>query len=651
MIAPASTGLPPLLLGAAALFWGWQTGNVAAGAALGALLEAPRWISFRLELSDADYRRIADFCAVLLAAVVALLFVNRGAAPGVLSSLRWLPVVLAPLYLAQRIGPGMRASALFLYVRQQLRRDAAYPDPRIDLGGPYLAALIIGAGTANVRNEGYFLGLVGLCAWALFALRPRAAPLAASLALLAAAAGAGYAGQAGLHRLQGLVEGWVEDWLVVLPNDAERTRTQIGAIGRMKQHDTVALRMSAKPSDPARPRLLHLASFNEYRGTSWIAREPPAAQAGASEAGGSIAGEALHRVSIVLRAQGGRAVLPLPAATVEILGLADGKVRRNPLGSVLTDAPKGWLRYEAAYLGGAAADAPAQYAAPGPQDLAVPAAERPALEQALKHLALDATAPVQAIERLEKHFSAFAYSTWRKTAPAAGKTALEDFLTDGRTGHCEYFAAATTLLLRAAGIPARYATGYAAIEYSDLEEAWVLRARHAHAWTRAYVDGRWVDVDLTPPTWAEAEAALAPPWESLLDILRWAAFRWTTRAETALSPLWWVAAALLAILLGATLLRRRRAVRLRAPAAAAARRWAGADSEFYELEKALAAGFRPREPHEPLGAWFAALQAHLPRDRRSQVAALLELHQRYRFDPLGLGKDEREALRAAGHAP
>ena len=35
------------------------------------------------------------------------------------------------------------------------------------------------------------------------------------------------------------------------------------------------------------------------------------------------------------------------------------------------------------------------------------------------------------------------------------------FLCEHRTGHCEYFATATTLLLRAAKIPARYAVGYA----------------------------------------------------------------------------------------------------------------------------------------------------------------------------------------------
>jgi len=67
------------------------------------------------------------------------------------------------------------------------------------------------------------------------------------------------------------------------------------------------------------------------------------------------------------------------------------------------------------------------------------------------------------------------------------------------------------------------------------------------------------------------------------------------------------------------------------------------DSEFYELERALAARYRPRRTDEPLASWFR----ELPQDVRDRIAAALELHQRYRFDPLGLNEAERLALRRA----
>jgi hypothetical protein len=49
--------LPRGLLAAGALFWGWQTGALAAGAALAVLVEAPRWTARRFEL---DRRIRAD---------------------------------------------------------------------------------------------------------------------------------------------------------------------------------------------------------------------------------------------------------------------------------------------------------------------------------------------------------------------------------------------------------------------------------------------------------------------------------------------------------------------------------------------------------------------------------------------------------------
>jgi transglutaminase-like putative cysteine protease len=46
------------------------------------------------------------------------------------------------------------------------------------------------------------------------------------------------------------------------------------------------------------------------------------------------------------------------------------------------------------------------------------------------------------------------------------ETPLARFLLRTRSGHCEYFATATVLLLRQLGIPARYAVGYAVHEAS-----------------------------------------------------------------------------------------------------------------------------------------------------------------------------------------
>jgi hypothetical protein len=624
---------PKLLVGAGVLFWGWQTSHPFIAVAMALLLEAPGYSRFRLEFSDTDYRRIADFSSALFAGVAVLLLVNQGTTRGVLSSLQWFPVVLAPLLLAQRAGAAglIRTSALFHYARRQLRRDPSTRDPLVDLSGPYVALLIIAAGAANSSAPGYFPGVIALSAWGLFAVRPRGVPKFAFAALVVFAAGAGYAGQIGLSHLQAALEAWVDDFLIMLPNDPERTLTRIGSIGRIKQHDSVALRLYAPEKEGERLRLLHSASFNEYKQGAWIAREP---QGRAPELTGTAAGTA----SIVLRVPGGRTLLPLPSGTLDIVGLTGLTPQRSGLGTVTTHTVGGWLRYEVGY-----ADADAGYAPPGADDLALPQAERATLERIASDLKLkDSSSPVQTLERF---FQGFSYSTWRESEVAAGMTGLEDFLLRAKSGHCEYFAAATTLLLRAAGIPARYATGFAAMEYSTLEGAWLVRARHAHAWTRAYVGGRWVDADLTPPSWVESEAELAPAWERLLDLARWAVFRWSTRSQEETSPLWWLAAAVLAVILAWRIVKQRRAVRLGSGSASAPRRYSGADSEFYALEKSLSVRYRPRAPHESLSAWFFEMKKQLRGEDEKQIRALLELHYRYRFDPRGLTPEERAALR------
>ncbi len=81
---------------------------------------------------------------------------------------------------------------------------------------------------------------------------------------------------------------------------------------------------------------------------------------------------------------------------------------------------------------------------------------------------------------------------------------IEKFLTETKEGYCIQFASALTLLLREAGIPARYTSGYVAAKfartsspdgayYSDVLD------ENAHAWTEVWFDGiGWVQYEATP---------------------------------------------------------------------------------------------------------------------------------------------------------
>lgn len=103
--------------------------------------------------------------------------------------------------------------------------------------------------------------------------------------------------------------------------------------------------------------------------------------------------------------------------------------------------------------------------------------------------------------------------------------ALEEFLLQRPPAHCEFFATATALMLRAEGVPTRYLNGFVVQERSFDDSYYVVRLKHAHAWIEAYLPGQgWVTFDPTPP------GALGDPTQphpsSLQSLLEWASNSW-----------------------------------------------------------------------------------------------------------------------------
>ena len=66
---------------------------------------------------------------------------------------------------------------------------------------------------------------------------------------------------------------------------------------------------------------------------------------------------------------------------------------------------------------------------------------------------------------------------------------IEDFVSEHRVGHCEYFATALTLMLRSQGIPARMVSGYMCdqSDWDSLGGYYQVRQYHAHTWVEAYL--------------------------------------------------------------------------------------------------------------------------------------------------------------------
>ncbi len=82
--------------------------------------------------------------------------------------------------------------------------------------------------------------------------------------------------------------------------------------------------------------------------------------------------------------------------------------------------------------------------------------------------------------------------------PRLDERPVDTFLFETRRGFCEHFASAFTVLMRAAGIPARVVTGYQGGEINDVGGYMIVRQSDAHAWSEIWIEGRgWVRVDPT----------------------------------------------------------------------------------------------------------------------------------------------------------
>lgn len=74
------------------------------------------------------------------------------------------------------------------------------------------------------------------------------------------------------------------------------------------------------------------------------------------------------------------------------------------------------------------------------------------------------------------------------------------FLFERKEGHCEYFASALAVMLRAAGVPSRVVTGFVGGVENPVSGWHLFRAADAHSWVEAWVDGAgWITLDPTPP--------------------------------------------------------------------------------------------------------------------------------------------------------
>ncbi len=249
---------------------------------------------------------------------------------------------------------------------------------------------------------------------------------------------------------------------------------------------------------------------------------------------------------------------------------------------------------------------------------------------------------------------------------------LRSFLFSEKAGFCEHYAAGLALLLRAAGVPSRVAAGYLGGEWNEVGRYLIVRQSDAHAWVEAWIGGRWVTLDATPPLGAASPFYaktgsiglytdwLRQRWDKYVmsyslrmqaDAVSagWSGMRRTgralglgpgARAAAMARPAAAVGAAALALFL---LLRRKRESRRRA----GAERHTPLPAPYGRLVRRLERSGLRNSPGIPMEDMVAAAVRSRP-ELSEDASRFLSLYLRDRFGPAPLPPDARaEAFRSA----
>jgi len=646
----------PLLIGAGVLFWGWLADFLIPAVIIATILEGARFVKFRWPLDFADFRRVTVLSDIFIFVVIIIVSTNKTVGLRGVLFIQWLPLITAPILIAQFYSKKERIHlwALFLTFRKTKNKKPKF-EPLVDLSYPYLILCVLSASAANMHDWRFYTGVLILVAYALQGARSGRYPVGVWLGLLILAAIAGYQGSVGLHQLQRVLENTALNWYMN-QNDADadpyRNRTAIGDIGELKLSGKILFRVRTS-SAAAIPLLLRETSYNVYHASMWFARKgaferlSPASDGRTWMLHPSETNPSL-RMMITEKLRRGKGLLKLPNGAWQISNLPVIKMEANPYGAVRVEEGPDMVNYIVRYHPEIVPDRP-----PEQSDLKIPDSEAPAIYQTGKALKLEKASPSETLKILKRFFyNNFKYSLRLEDSHDQGSP-LGQFLLHTRAGHCEYFATSAVLLLRAAGIPSRYATGYLVDEFSRLETCFVVRKRHAHAWTLAYINGRWQNFDATPPSWPGIEAENASQWQPLTDFFAYVWFKlseWRAKeGEGRKKTVWlWLLAPLI-LYLGRRFFLKKHVTRTSPsqPVTRVKDNLPGSDSQFYRIEEHLHAQGFTRRSGETLTAWVWRIKTVPNLNLNSRAFfAILKLHYRLRFDPQGISKADKTLLQS-----
>lgn len=632
------------------------------GIVLALIVESAHWVGFRWDINEESSNRIWQFNTIGIGLATILIFFSETAYLALPILLSWLPPLLLPMQLVQSYGMNNSLPlSTFSFLakhrhKRNLRLGLTETMVRINFGNVYFIATLIAATLGNQANTWpyslvFLPGIILLTGWQLRSISTnRPAPLVFALFI---AGGISLVGQNGLDQLADWLGNRGQNRSQFSPNTAS---TMLGRPGRVSLSPDIVWRLRTLDNSP-KPTLLRTGTYNILRGSTWQNLRVAATDFRDLDNIEPVTGEVYYLLKDNLTPEQQQEAiapdlprfnlrgtafaetpLPLPGNATSLREFELDGVECNSLGSVRVFPKRSVIEGNVLWKGGINPESEPVY----DEDFTTPERDREALRAVLEEIRIHDQATLdgklRAIRRwFERNFEYSMNLTINSTNYLAAPTpAITQFLTTTRKGHCEYFATATALLLREAGIPARYATGYAVIERDMKRNEYVIRGSHGHAWCRVWDEETesWIDFDTTPPSWLVAlnpNKSASQTFDDNLKRIREDFFLWRNRPSNRL------ASSLVMIFIGLALSafiakklwksKRRMLASQKTPGLAIPVTPTPLNALESHAEKRL--GGRP--PGQPFADWFLRLRSSLDDDRALKEA--VELHQRIRFDP------------------
>jgi len=553
---------PRYVVGLAILLWGVTTGQILIAGILAAMIEIVWMFSFRWKFTYGHIARAWYLCCVFGVLGVVLYLIDGKQLYHLRGLFAWLPLILFPLMFVQRYGASESVPLnTFSFVSRRRMRAAeadgeSYYPIMVNLGLPYIGCCLISAAIGEyVKANDYFLYVMMII-------------FAVTLFKASSSFGNRWAVFTVIFALMTVLSIGVRSSLVsmerrVLNNqnileDDDPTfdtgETSIGELGKLKLSKKVHWRLwmpSAGGGEEA--KLACVTTFDTYKINRWSSSYTllPAEKRYSNattidvdenttfryfdnETGKEVYDLDLNsgyrfRGSINTKTKdaGGAPVFSVPTisgffAVANLLG-EEADLEVSSTGNMRITNRDSTMDYTVFSKSGPQINegkpvARVDYSVLSYGNSYKYQYDEQVFDKIISELGLSREKPYEAVKRLAFFFrEEFEYTTHlsiKEHRSTRTKSALAVFLEDERRGHCEYYATATTLILRRLGIPTRYATGYSIREKK--KDHYILRGNHAHAWCKAWIGGKWQDVDITPPDWAELDGEGKP---SVMDNL------------------------------------------------------------------------------------------------------------------------------------